>query len=120
MPPERSLAIYRLVQEALTNIAKYAQSSAVSVALAIEGTGAGDSANCAYSANDAGNPGEARSTYAVVVVRDNGRGFEVGQPTPGHGLAGMRFRVASIGGELTVESAPGQGTTIRARLPLQD
>ena len=120
MPPERSLAIYRLVQEALTNIAKYAQSSAVSVALAIEGTGAGDSANCAYSADDAGNPGEARSTYAVVVVRDNGRGFEVGQPTPGHGLAGMRFRVASIGGELTVESAPGQGTTIRARLPLQD
>ena len=105
MPPERSLVVYRLVQEALTNIAKYAQSSEVSVTLAIEG---------------ADGPGEARPTEAVVLVHDNGRGFEVAQRTPGHGLAGMRFRVASIGGELTVESAPGQGTTIRARLPLND
>ena len=95
LPPERSLVVYRLVQEALTNIAKYAQASQVSVRLAV----AGD--------------------QALVQVRDDGRGFVADQRTLGHGLAGMRFRVASIGGVLTVESQPGQGTTIRARLPLQ-
>ena len=52
-------------------------------------------------------------------IRDDGRGFAATQRTLGHGLAGMRFRVASIGGQLTVESAPGQGTTIGARIPRQ-
>lgn len=94
LPPERSLVVYRLVQEALTNIAKYAQASQVSVRLAT----AGD--------------------QALVQVCDDGRGFAADQRTLGHGLAGMRFRVASIGGVLTVESQPNQGTTIRARLPL--
>ncbi len=102
LPPERALVVYRLVQEALTNIAKYAKASQVSVKMATD--------------IQSGTP----QKQALVLVRDNGRGFAVKQRTPGHGLAGMRFRVASIGGELTVESVPGQGTTIRARLPLQD
>jgi signal transduction histidine kinase len=96
LPPACALVVYRLVQEALTNIAKYAQAHQVSVRL---GTAGGQ---------------------ALVQVSDDGRGFPATQRTQGHGLAGMRFRVASIGGQLTVESAPGQGTTIRARLPLQD
>ena len=96
---ERSLVIYRLVQEALTNIAKYAQAQKVSVTLA---TG---------EAQGAARP------QTVVEVRDNGRGFASDQRGQGHGLAGMRFRVSSIGGQLTVESAPGKGTCIRARLP---
>ena len=94
LPPERSLVVYRLVQEALTNIAKYAQASQVSVRLVT----AGD--------------------HVLVQVHDDGRGFAADQRTLGHGLAGMRFRVASIGGVLTVESQPNQGTTIYARLPL--
>lgn len=97
LSPESSLVVYRLVQEALTNIAKYAHATQVGVRLAT-----GD------------DPGQ-----AVVQVHDNGRGFAAAQRTHGHGLAGMRFRVASIGGQLTVESAPGQGTRIHARLPLQ-
>ena len=101
LPPEHALVVYRLVQEALTNIAKYAQASAVSVTLAGIDTQEDD------------------PSQALVQVQDNGRGFAVGQRTPGHGLAGMRFRVASIGGQLTVTSSPGQGTTIRARLPRQ-
>jgi signal transduction histidine kinase len=104
LPPERSLVVYRLVQEALTNIAKYAQASAVSVKLATVTEPGADNAGA----------------QALVQVQDNGRGFAQSQRTPGHGLAGMRFRVASIGGQLTVASNPGQGTSIRARLPLQD
>ena len=95
---EGSLVVYRLVQEALTNVAKYAHARRVSVKLAMAET----------------------EGQALVLVQDNGRGFAAAQRTPGHGLAGMRFRVASIGGELTVDSAPGRGTTIKARLPLQD
>jgi len=94
LPPDCALVVYRLVQEALTNIAKYAQASHVSVRLC-----------------EAGD-------QALVQVRDDGKGFVAEQRTMGHGLAGMRFRVASIGGVLTVESQPNQGTTIRARMPL--
>lgn len=96
LPPERSLVVYRLVQEALTNVAKYAKATEVHVKLAL-----GDD-------------------QAQVLVQDNGRGFAAAQRTPGHGLAGMRFRVASIGGQLTVDAAVGRGTTIRARLPLRE
>ena len=95
LPPEHALVVYRLVQEALTNIAKHAQASQVSVRL----TTAGD--------------------QALVQVRDDGHGLVADQRALGHGLTGMRFRVASIGGQLTVESEPAQGTTIRARMPLQ-
>ncbi len=95
LPPECALVVYRIVQEALTNIAKYAQARQVSLRLALDGE------------------------HALVQIRDDGRGFAATQRTLGHGLAGMRFRVASIGGQLTVESAPGQGTTIRARIPRQ-
>jgi len=99
---ERSLVIYRLVQEALTNIAKYAHAQQVSVTLTTEADGT------------------AAQPQTVVEVRDNGRGMASAQRGQGHGLAGMRFRVSSIGGQLTVESAPGKGTCIRARLPKDD
>ena len=102
LPPEHALVVYRLVQEALTNIAKYAKASRVNVTLAPAGAA------------------ETDKLHAVVQVQDDGQGFMATQRMPGHGLAGMRFRVASIGGQLTVQSAPGQGTTIRARLPRQD
>jgi signal transduction histidine kinase len=96
LAPATELVIYRLVQEALTNIAKYAQAHRVGVRLATVGA------------------------QALVQVSDDGCGFATTQLTPGHGLAGMRFRVAAIRGQLTVESAPGQGTAIRVRLPLDD
>jgi len=91
----RELTIYRLVQEALTNTAKYAQAGQVEVRLELEG-------------------GE-----VVVGVRDDGVGFDVSATPPSsHGLSGMRFRVQSARGRLDVRSAPGAGTTITARLPL--
>jgi signal transduction histidine kinase len=97
LDPEGALALYRVAQEALTNVAKYAQASEVRVSL-----------ECAE--------GQAR-----LRVQDNGRGFE---PTDvrarSHGLAGMRFRMRSCGGALAVHAAPGQGTTIEATLPVAD
>lgn len=99
LSPERSLVVYRLVQEALTNIAKHARASQVTVRLCAAAPPAQD---------------------VTVLVHDDGQGFSMATPTRGHGLAGMRFRVASIGGELEVTSVPPQGTTVRARLPLRD
>jgi len=91
------LTTYRLVQEALTNVAKYASASTVHVGVAAHGG------------------------WAIIAVRDDGVGFDPGAArTAAHGLAGMRFRVQSARGQLKIKSRPGQGTTIQARLPLPD
>jgi signal transduction histidine kinase len=88
------LTAYRVVQEALTNVAKYAKASRVHVRLR----------------NDGG--------VARLSVRDDGAGFDTrGVPMRARGLAGMRFRVASHGGRLDLTSQPGSGTTIDALLP---
>ena len=93
--PEAELALFRVVQEALTNIGKYAGATDVLVAL----RHAGDALH--------------------VEVADNGQGFDVGSLQAGrHGLAGMRFRIESRGGTFSVMSAPGQGTRVAATLPL--
>jgi len=91
------LTTYRLVQEALTNVAKYANASTVHVGVAAHGG------------------------WAIIAVRDDGVGFDpAAARTAAHGLAGMRFRVQSARGQLKIKSRPGQGTTIQARLPLPD
>ncbi len=91
---ERALAAFRLVQEALTNISKYAQAKRVSVGLRRVGS------------------------MAELTVADDGIGFDRIRTSPsGHGLAGMAFRVHSCGGELVVDSKPGKGTRITATLP---
>jgi signal transduction histidine kinase len=93
------LTVYRLVQEALTNVAKYAGAKRVLVTVkAQEG--------------DAG--------IAEIAVADDGIGFDPGAASvTAHGLAGMRFRVRSAQGELKIRSRPGHGTTIQARLPMR-
>ncbi len=92
---ERALAVYRLVQESLTNVAKYARARRVQVGL------------------------HAADGRAVVTVEDDGVGFDPTQVRAGtHGLAGMRFRMRSCGGEWLLRSAPGQGTRLRASVPL--
>jgi len=91
------LTTYRLVQEALTNVAKYASASTVHVGVAAHGG------------------------WAIIAVRDDGIGFDPNAArVAAHGLAGMRFRVQSARGQLKIKSRPGQGTTIQARLPLPD
>ena len=96
LDPERALAVYRVLQEALTNVAKYAQASQVKVRLQRAGG------------------------LAQLSVQDNGRGFDPQHVREGrHGLTGMRFRARSCGGSLILRSAPGQGTLIEATLPIQ-
>ena len=92
--PSGELTVYRLVQEALTNAAKYAKASEVQVRLAAE-------------------DGE-----VLVTVRDNGIGFDVEAPqVSAHGLLGMRYRLETEGGTLLLKSSAGHGTVIEARLP---
>lgn len=92
--PSAELTVYRLVQEALTNIAKYARATQVFVKVA------------------------PRGDKIAVVVRDNGVGFDTSLPRLAtHGLLGMKFRVESENGEMTIDSAPGHGTSIIAVLP---
>jgi signal transduction histidine kinase len=88
------LVIYRVVQEAITNISKYAAASQVWITL---------------SATDG---------QVEVSVRDDGVGFDTTvQRGSAYGLVGMRFRVEADGGTLTLKSAVGQGTLIQVRLP---
>ena len=92
--PAGELTVYRFVQEALTNVAKYARASEVQVRLLAE-------------------DGQVR-----VQVRDNGIGFDLDTPrTSAHGLLGMRYRLETEGGRLVMESSPGAGTLVRADLP---
>jgi signal transduction histidine kinase len=90
----KQLTVYRLVQEALTNIGKYAKASRIDVAL------------------------EMRAGRAMISVRDNGKGFDPNQLSSGsHGLLGMRYRIEAEGGRMNLTTAPGKGTLIEATLP---
>ena len=88
------LTVYRLVQESLTNVGKYAQAAQVDINV------------------------RNRDGQIEVDIKDNGQGFEMSDvKTATHGLAGMKHRVEAAGGKLTVESVPGEGTRISANLP---
>lgn len=88
------LTLYRLLQEAITNIAKYARATQVWVRLSEE------------------------DGRVVLSVRDNGVGFDMDASSQSaYGLLGMRFRVEAEGGNLDIASVPSQGTLICARLP---
>ncbi len=88
------LTAYRLVQESLTNIGKYAEATHIIISL------------------------HNREGFAVIEVEDNGTGFDTQSiAATSHGISGMRHRVEAAGGKLTITSAPGQGTTISAVMP---
>ncbi len=89
--PERDLVVYRVVQEALTNVARHAQALSVSVTVAVEGT------------------------QLVVTVDDDGNGSS---GTEGTGTGSMRERAALVGGTFSRTSVPGRGTHIRLQVPM--
>ena len=96
------LTIYRVVQEALTNVFRHARATMVNVSIEPAERPAGIKGN---------------RDYALVRVRDNGRGLKPGEKF-GFGLTGMRERILALGGTLTVASGDG-GVTIEAMVPTQ-
>jgi signal transduction histidine kinase len=101
-------AAYRVAEEALRNIERHAQASAVQIELSSTNANADDPVVPA-----------AEAVWGRLRIVDNGRGFDPRQPSPGHfGLAGMQEQAALIGGRWQVNSAPGQGTCISLSFPL--
>jgi signal transduction histidine kinase len=86
-------AIYRIIQEGLTNIYKHAQATAVNIAL------------------------QTTPDYLLLMLQDNGSGFQVSQNRTGFGLQGMRERTSALGGQLEITSDVGVGCRIIARFP---
>lgn len=91
-------AVFRVVQESLTNIARHAQAKAVSITLRYD------------------------KWQLRLEVRDDGRGFDpaVVRNLRGYGLLGMRERILALGGSLRIDSAPGKGTRVMIVLPIPD
>jgi signal transduction histidine kinase len=96
LPEEIETTLYRLIQEALTNVVKHAQAHTVSILLV------------------------RRSGSVSALIEDDGRGFDGAHVREDAlGLAGMRERVALLGGRLTVEASAGSGTTLAVEVPLR-
>jgi signal transduction histidine kinase len=95
LPSKLETAIFRITQEALTNVVKHAEATTVRVTIAY------------------------RERSVVLTVEDDGRGFSHPPGTArGFGLVGMRERVASVNGALDIESTGGEGTRLAVELPL--
>ncbi|MCL5075838.1 MAG: histidine kinase [Chloroflexi bacterium] len=100
LPPEMETSLYRIIQEALTNVARHAQAATASVLL------------------------EQREDAMVAIIEDDGKGFNVKRVMGSRskerklGLFGMQERASLIGGKLTIESQPGLGTTVFVEVPL--
>ncbi len=94
LPHETESTLYRLVQEALNNVAKHSGASRAEALV------------------------EWSDDMVEVTVRDDGCGFEPAAVNGGFGLIGMRERVMLAGGELQIDAAPGRGTTVSASIPL--
>lgn len=99
LDPETALAVYRIVQEALTNVAQHAGVGEATVVVRVE------------------------DEHIVAEIVDEGLGFRL--PSPGilehdghDGVAGMQERAAMVGGEVVIHAAPGKGTTVRATVPM--
>jgi signal transduction histidine kinase len=96
LAPEVSTALFRILQESLTNVARHAKATRVEVVK------------------------QKQRDRLVLRIRDNGRGFDPAKSSfsKSLGLLGMRERAANLGGGLDIASAPGKGTTISAWIPL--
>ena len=92
LPDQVEVAVYYVVSEAITNAAKHAQATAVTVDL------------------------HARDSVVSLAIRDDGIGGA--DPTRGSGLIGLRDRVEAVGGTMRVSSGPGQGTSLDVTIPI--
>jgi signal transduction histidine kinase len=95
MPKETAIALFRIVQEGLTNVIRHAGAQSVSLRFAVE------------------------HDICRFTLADDGQGFDAADPRFrwSHGITGMRQRVRALGGHFEIESAPGAGTTLRISIP---
>lgn len=95
MPKETAIALFRIVQEGVTNIIRHADARSITLRF---------------------DPGPDACRFTLS---DDGRGFDAADPKFrwSHGLMGMRQRVRALGGQFAIESAPGSGTTVRVTVP---
>lgn len=113
LPQRVETCLYRIVQEALTNVARHSGASTASVVLDVRGGLVGGT-------NHAGGPLHAGGTrQATAIIEDDGRGFDQAQVgRRSLGIAGMRERVALLDGTLQIESSPDSGTAVFVKIPL--
>jgi signal transduction histidine kinase len=97
LPDTHATAVFRIIQESLTNVTKHAHASRVEVSIAQS------------------------DGVLTVNVRDNGTGFSAEAPRKpnSYGLLGLRERASLLGGDATIISAPGKGTQVEIRLPVR-
>ena len=99
LPPQIETALYRIIQEALNNVAKHSGANRVEVHL------------------------ERKDSLISASITDNGKGFDLGKalnpesPERGFGIIGMRERVSLLGGEIDIQSRPGFGTFLYIEVP---
>jgi len=94
-----SVTAYRVIQESLTNVAKYADANNVLIQLH-------------RNINETEDPDK-----LFITIKDDGKGINLSEPTAGFGILGMRERVLAAGGEFEITSSPGNGVHIKAQLP---
>jgi signal transduction histidine kinase len=87
-------ALFRIAQEALANVARHSTASLVEMSIKF------------------------KANAVTMVIKDNGKGFDVNAPHPGLGLSSMQERVKALGGSFSINSAPSQGTQILVSLPM--
>ena len=93
----RAIQIFRIIQECLTNVIRHAQASQVNIQLDIV---------------------DRPSAELNLMIRDNGKGCDLTSHTPGFGLLGMKERIKSLNGEISLTSMPEQGMSISVKIPL--
>jgi signal transduction histidine kinase/ligand-binding sensor domain-containing protein len=89
IPPDFRRELYLVVKESVNNIARHSGATSATIELGLA------------------------QRELRLTVADDGHGFDVSGPVDGHGIASMRKRAAAVGGQLTITSAPGKGTTVR-------
>ena len=95
LAPEAAVALFRIAQEALSNVVKHAHAKSVHIEISLE------------------------DANLLLTVRDDGQGFDAAARPPGRwGMTTMRERAEAIGGQLQLQSRPGEGTVVRVRVPL--
>lgn len=94
LPPEPTLTAFRIFQESMTNAVRHGEPERLDVIM------------------------DADDRYLRIVIEDNGKGFDTEDQKNGLGLANMRERASLVAGTVTITSAPGEGTRVEAKLPL--